>query len=343
MTSLALAALPAQAQRRAEVEQQDGSGQVGASRQQSRQAQAITASDRQQGAAANPDLTAQYGGAYVGPQTAMVTRVGKRVALQSGISDTASDFTVTTLNSPVENAFATPGGYIYVTRQLLALMNSEAELAAVLGHEVGHVAARHACGSKTRSTIGSILATGAGVVTGSDVATRVVGAGAQLYTLGYGRGQEYEADALGVRYINAAGYDPFAAADILDSLEQSTELSAQAAGTAERSVPSWASTHPNGAERVRRAYELAEQTGHTNVSPAQDTAFLRMLDGLPYGAVADRKVVCAVTVRPRDTVASLSTRMAFDDLREERFRVLNGLSDDETLKPGMLVKIVARR
>ncbi|WP_164107556.1 M48 family metalloprotease, partial [Serratia marcescens] len=88
----------------------------------------ISASDKAQGAQANPQLVAQYGGRYTGPQAAFVERVGKRVAVQSGLSNAQGDFTVTTLNSPVENAFAIPGGYIYVTRQLLALMNSEAEL-----------------------------------------------------------------------------------------------------------------------------------------------------------------------------------------------------------------------
>ena len=90
------------------------------------QTRSISASDRQQGAQANPQLVAEYGGVYRGPQAAFVERVGKRVAVQSGLSNAQGDFTVQTLNSPVENAFAIPGGYVYVTRQLLALMNTEA-------------------------------------------------------------------------------------------------------------------------------------------------------------------------------------------------------------------------
>ena len=121
------------------------------------QARSISATDRAQGAQANPQLVAEYGGAYTGPQAAFVERVGKRVAVESGLSNAGGDFTVQTLNSPVENAFAIPGGYVYVTRQLLALMNSEAELASVLGHEVGHVAANHSRGRQRASGIGSIL------------------------------------------------------------------------------------------------------------------------------------------------------------------------------------------
>ena len=87
-------------------------------------AQSISANDKALGAKANPELLAQFGGKYTGPQAAYVAQVGKRVAVQSGLSNAQGDFTVALLDSPVENAFAIPGGYIYVTRQLLALMNS---------------------------------------------------------------------------------------------------------------------------------------------------------------------------------------------------------------------------
>lgn len=257
----------------------------------------ISASDKAQGAQANPELVKQYGGRYTGPQVAFVERVGKRVAVQSGLSNAQGDFTVTTLNSPVENAFAIPGGYIYVTRQLLALMNSEAELASVLGHEVGHVAARHSQSRNTRSTIGSILAAGAGLLTGSNIATQLVGTGAQLYTLKYGRDQEYQADGLGIRYMTAAGYDPYASADMLASLAASSNLAARTSGKDANAIPTWASTHPNSADRVRRAAALAQQTGRPETTPPQDTAFLRMLDGLPYGDDPKEGVVDGQTFR----------------------------------------------
>ena len=315
-------------------------GSSGQAQLASRAPQSISPVDKQRGASAHPQLIAEFGGAYAGPQARFVERVGKRVAVQSGLSGAGADFTVTTLNSPVENAFAIPGGYIYITRQLLALMNSEAELASVLGHEVGHVAARHAAGRNTRSTIGAILAAGAGALTKSDLAGRVVGTGAQLYTLRYGRTQEYEADTLGVRYMTAAGYDPYAAADILSALDASSSLTAQASGTGARSVPTWASTHPNSEDRVRRAVQLASATGRPETAAPQDTAFLRMLDGLPYGAAAERKVIRVVMVGPRDTLASLAGRMAFSQLQRERFITLNGLDPEQPLKAGTLVKLV---
>lgn len=241
----------------------------------------ISASDKATGAKAHPELLAQYGGAFAGPQVAFVERVGKRIALQSGLSNAADDFTITLLNSPVENAFAIPGGYAYVTRQLLALMNSEAELASVLGHEVGHVAANHASKRNTRATIGSILAAGIGAATGSSLLTQIAGTGAQLYTLGFSRSQEYQADGFGVRYANAAGYSPYAMSRMLTQLNNETTLQGQIAGRTS-SVPSFASTHPNGAARIAKARELAQATGKAEDRPAQDTVFLKMLDGMVY-------------------------------------------------------------
>jgi len=306
----------------------------------------ISASEKAQGAQAHPQLLAEFGGAYSGPQAAFVERVGKRIATQSGLSGASSDFTVTLLDSPVENAFAIPGGYVYVTRQLLALMNSEAELASVMGHEVGHVAARHSAGRQKRATFGSIAAAAAGALTGSDLAGRLASSAAQVYTLKYGRDQEYQADALGVRYLNTANYDPYAAADMLAALDASTSLAQSSTGRSGQNIPTWMSTHPNGADRVRRAQQLAQQTGKPETTPAQDTAFLRMLDGLLYdggtGAGAQpAKRVRIVTVKASDTVDGLARQMAYSSNQRERFVILNGLDPDSpTLTPGRLVKLI---
>lgn len=267
-------------------------------------AQSISAADKAQGAKANPELLAEFGGAYVGPQAAYVEQIGKRVAVQSGLSNAQGDFTVTLLNSPVENAFAIPGGYVYVTRQLLALMNSEAELASVMGHEVGHVAARHSAGRNRTATLGGVLAGIVGAVAGNGTLGQLVGRGAQqaagLYALKYGRDQEYAADGLGVQYITRAGYSPFAAADMLTQLNAETTLQARIAGKDANAVPTWASTHPNGADRIARARRLAQQTGRPDTTNAQDAAFLRRLDGLIYDDDPKQGVIDGQTFRHRD-------------------------------------------
>ena len=267
-------------------------------------AQSISASDRAQGARANPQLLAEFGGAYEGPQAAYVEQVGKRVAVQSGVSNAQSDFTVALLNSPVENAFAIPGGYIYATRQLLALMNSEAELASVLGHEVGHVAARHSAGRQRTATIGGVLAGIVGAVAGGGALGSLIGAGAQqaagLYTLRYGREQEYQADSLGIQYITRAGYSPFAAADMLAQLNAATTLQARVAGRDANAIPTWASTHPNSLDRIRRAERIARETGRPEAPPQQDTAFLRRLDGLRYDDDPRQGVIDGQTFRHPD-------------------------------------------
>ena len=117
----------------------------------------ITQAEAQQGAQANTQILQEFGGAMTGPQAQYVESIGKTIAVQSGLGNARDSFNVALLNSPVNNAFAIPGGYIYTTRQLVALMNNEAELAGVLGHEVAHVAARHSQRRQQTAQRNSIL------------------------------------------------------------------------------------------------------------------------------------------------------------------------------------------
>ncbi|PXW68481.1 putative Zn-dependent protease [Blastomonas natatoria] len=252
------------------------------------QAQAITAREKSQGAEAHPKLLEEFGGAYQVPQTSYVVQVGKGIAVQSGLGNARDDFTVTLLNSPVNNAFAIPGGYIYVTRQLMALMNDEAELAGVLGHEVGHVAARHSekrqKAAQRNSIIGLLGQIGAAVLLGDSAAgqlgQQLFGTGSQLLTLKYSRKQEEEADDLGVRYLAQAGYDPQALSSMLASLAAQQAMDVRAQGGDARSVPEWASTHPDPARRVSRAATIARKFSGTT---RNRDVFLTRLDGLLYG------------------------------------------------------------
>jgi predicted Zn-dependent protease len=250
-------------------------------------ASAISQSDKAQGAKAHPDLLAEFGGALSGPQASYVEAVGKTIALQSGLSNARGDFTVTLLNSSVNNAFAVPGGYVYVTRQLAALMNNEAELAGVLGHEVGHVAARHSAKRQQAAQRNSILGALGSVLSGAllgdsgfgQIGQRIFSQGSQLLTLRFSRTQELEADKLGITYLRKAGYDPRAMATVLESLARQNALEAQLRGNSASQVPAWASTHPDPASRVRDAQRTAgaAASGITNRDK-----FLTGINGLIY-------------------------------------------------------------
>lgn len=261
--------------------------------QSASKSQSISPKEKQQGAQAHPELLQEFGGAYSGKQAPYVVGVGQNIAVQSGLSNARGDFTVTLLNSPVNNAFAIPGGYVYVTRQLMGLMNDEAELAGVLGHEVGHVAARHSekrQSAATRNTILGVLGTVLGGVIG-DGGGLLGGLGgllqnnsmqlAQMATLGFSRSQETQADDLGIRYLKSAGYDTMALSSMLASLANQTALESRVWGQNARSIPEWASTHPDPASRVKRAASVAQKAGGTGGRRNRDQ-FLNALDGVMY-------------------------------------------------------------
>ena len=254
--------------------------------QAQRAGSAITPAEAQQGAQYHQQLLEEFGGAMTGSQAAYVEQIGKNIAIQSGLGNSQSAFTVTLLNSSVDNAFAIPGGYVYVTRQLVSLMNNEAELAGVLGHEVGHVAARHSKAREKAAQRNSILGALGSIISGvllgnsalGSLGQQVFSAAPQLLTAKYSRKQETEADNLGIRYLAGAGYDPHAMATVLQSLAAQNALDAQLQGR-DASIPQWASTHPDPASRVRTALSAAGNvTGTTN----RDT-FLTRIDGLLYG------------------------------------------------------------
>ncbi len=275
--------------------------------------QSISASDKQEGAKAHPQLMQEFGGAYTaGNQDDYVTRIGQNIAVQSGLSNARSDFTVTLLNSPVNNAFAIPGGYVYVTRQLMGLMNDEAELAGVLGHEVGHVAARHSKARQkaaTQNSIIGVLGTILGGVIGGDGGGLggLIGQGlqnysmqfAQMATLKFSRTQELQADDLGINYLRSAGYDTDALSSMLASLANQTNLEARVAGQDARSLPEWASTHPDPASRVTRALSQARKVGGTEGIRNRDQ-FLNALDGVMYDDDPRQGVVEGRTFRHPD-------------------------------------------
>ena len=447
------------------------------------------AEEIQMGRENHPKILQEFNGAYAYRDLdRYVDGIGQRLARISERNDLK--FTFTVLNSDIVNAFATPGGYIYVSRGLLALADNEAQLAGVLAHEIGHITALHHAQRQGDALLANIGVLAAGVL-GGRAAAQAGQLGAVSLLQSFSRENEYEADLLGVRYLARTGYDPGAMAAFLAKLRAESRLTMIRRGESPDKVDefNYLATHPAPAARVDRAAGLAREAAVATPKTGREE-YLSRIDGMLYGddpsqgfllgrdfvhpalrfgfevprgfslfntsdavlaigpdkarIVFDRAdkpftgsmeaylrsawapgrrlgavetirvngmeaatatttaqtpdgtfdarlvayrfdaenvyrfvfltpramtaalaldlrrttysfrrlsvaeaarlkplVLRIVTVRPGDTVESLSQRMAFDDYRLERFEVLNGLSRNDRLTPGQTVKIVA--
>ena len=215
-----------------------------------------------------------------------VRELGQRLAQFSPRRDVPFTFDVVQMAEP--NAFALPGGHVYVSRGLLAIANSEDELAGVIGHEIGHVAARHFAQRQTRSQavgIATVLGTLAAAALGGGQAAQAVNQFGQVAGSGliasYGRDQERQADEVGQRIAAAAGYDPAAIGDFLETLGRETTRE-----TGRARQPSFFDSHPSTPERVRNTRTRATRLRPAPHHPiaASRRAFLDRLDGLALGA-----------------------------------------------------------
>ncbi|KAF0172160.1 MAG: peptidase M48 Ste24p [Alphaproteobacteria bacterium] len=242
----------------------------------------VSPRDRASAAQQHPQIVAQFGGAVGGPTQTYVDGVGQKIATAAGLP---GQCTFTVISSEVVNAFAVPGCYIYITRGLLAIMNSEDELASVLGHEVGHITAEHSSARQTRGTIAGIGAIAVGILTKNGQLAQLASQAGQLYTLSYSRGQEFEADDRGVSYLITSGYNPFAASDMLQALGVNDALAAKTTNrTAGSEIPAWARSHPMTQDRVTRAAALAQRAGASRATPVEKTRpYLQSISGLIYG------------------------------------------------------------
>ena len=237
--------------------------------------------ERRVGKQQDPKIREQLGGRYEDdPLHAYVNRVGQ--ALASNAELPGLKFTFTVLNAPDVNAFALPGGYIYVTRGLVALADTEAQLAGVLAHEIGHVTARHAA---QRYSWASVARFGGLVLRATDAGQfgKAFNLGGQVFLSSYSRDQEFEADTLGIRYLSRAGYDPKGVPRFLAKLRQHAKLTAERTGT--RQDPDrfqLLGTHPRTIDRVDRAMSAALVTPDQGGRIGRE-AYLRRIDGLMHG------------------------------------------------------------
>ncbi|MGH8176998.1 MAG: M48 family metalloprotease [Steroidobacter sp.] len=234
----------------------------------------------------HPMLLQQFGGAYDDPQLqAYVNEVGQRAAKASHRPELQYFFTV--LDSEDINAFTTGGGFVYITRGIMNYLNSEAELAAVLGHEIGHVTARHPVRQQSKSTLAGIGAAAVGVFTGSgDLAGLANYAGAALVS-GYGRDQELEADRLGAEYLVGVGYESQHMIDVVRLLKNQELFELQRAREEKRDPRVYHgvfSTHPDNDQRLREVVKAAEKfEGKVDNKDAGREKYLQSIEGLPLG------------------------------------------------------------
>lgn len=229
------------------------------------------------GREADEEIVATYGLYEDEALQRWIQRIGEDLAAES--ERPALPWTFRILDDPIVNAFALPGGFIYVTRGILTHLESEAELAGVVGHEIGHVTARHGVNQMSKAQLlGLGLEVGVAVEPGLRRFGDVAGLGLQLLFLKFGRDDERQADRLGLRYAAAEGYDPAQMPEVFRVLRE-----VSAAQGSER-MPAWLSTHPDPDNRIElvRA-ELGEYAGTVANPTIGRESYLRRIDGMVFG------------------------------------------------------------
>jgi len=244
-------------------------------------------SEIEQGRTNHPKIISQYGRYDDEALQAYVQTVGNHLAVVSHRENLVYRFTV--LDSPVINAFALPGGYIYITRGLMSYLNSEAQLAAVLGHEIGHVTARHGIRQQSAAQAASI-----GYTVGAILFPELAGAPSQdLFNIfggallsGYGREHELESDRLGAEYLARAGYAPEAMMDVIRVLkDQEIFAAAQAKkqGRESQGYHGLFASHPDNDTRLQQVVAKADKYVGTHNGKTNRAEYLNQINGMTFG------------------------------------------------------------
>lgn len=232
------------------------------------------------GAREHQRVLAQYGGVYSDPDVQRETeQIVKRLVEAS--DEPGRSYRVTILNSPVANAFALPGGYVYVTRGLLALADDRAEVAAVLSHEMAHVILKHAIARAQKAQTSELVERVATDVLSDSKAGQSARLNSRMTLASFSRDQEAEADRTGVQIAGRAGYDPFAASRFLDKLQRYAAF--RSASGEKDDAQNFLSSHPAALERRALVVKAARQFGAPGVGEQGRIPYLKAIDGLVYG------------------------------------------------------------
>ena len=234
----------------------------------------------------NLRLISQFGGIYKNQKLQnYINSLGEFLVSTSELSNL--DFTFTIIDTPIVNAFALPGGYIYLTRGLLAICQNEAQLAGVLAHEIGHVTARHSAKRYTKNFGVNLISQILGALAKDRNITNVVNQSAGLYLLSYSRSQEYEADKLAVRYMKRAGFDPIEMSNFLRVMGKHSLLQNRILNQKKNRKSSLLSTHPSSPERVKKVIKESKLASVKNPITGREI-FLKKIDGMTFGSKRDQ-------------------------------------------------------
>ena len=252
------------------------------------------------------------------------------------------EYNVKIVDIPDENAFATVGGYVYITRGMLAALNSETELAGIMAHEISHISHRHVAKQQTRALGYQILGLGAmalGAAVGNadnNLGMAPLGISAALATImsNYSQEAELEADESGLLMMSQAGYDPRGLVTFLRSLRARERLS----GLGYHGL---LATHPETSERIAKSEIMAQLlASQRSFDGASDDTYKSHLVGLPYGQRQERLQLALYQVEPGDTLASVREKVTIPERKNWEITTLNRLRGSDSLRPGMSLKIV---
>ncbi len=260
---------------------------------------------------------------------AYVNSIGQQLASKSHRNNIRYTFTV--LDDPAVNAFALPGGYIYITTGIMAYLNSEGELAGVLGHEIGHVTARHGVQQASVGTVASVAI---------DLVNKKWGGGNILNQIGsaalsgYGRQHELQADRLGAEYLARVGYSPSNMIDVISVLKSQEQFAGRSS-----SYHGVFATHPSNDQRLQEVVGAAKRISSAGSRPANHDGYLREINGLKFRISKGRygRVVVGNVKTAGITFETLAQQSAVD---ARRLRLLNGKYPNGQPKVGTLVKII---